>query len=61
ALNSSLDTGNGVLVPTLSTDEYFAELASWFGVENADLTNIFPNLLNFYSPGATPPIGFMQL
>ena len=60
ALDSSLDTGNGVLVPTLSTDEYFAELASWFGVNNSDLTNIFPNLLNFYSPGATPPIGFMQ-
>ena len=60
ALGNSLDVGTGVLIPTLSTDEYFAELASWFGVTNTDLTTIFPNLLNFYSPGATPPIGFMQ-
>ncbi|MEM1321225.1 MAG: DUF1501 domain-containing protein [Bacteroidota bacterium] len=60
ALNSSLDVGNGVLIPTLSTDEYFAELAQWFGVSNTDLQNIFPNILNFYSPSATPPIGFMQ-
>ena len=61
ALNSSLDLGNGVLVPTTSTDEYFAELAQWFGVSNTDLQNIFPNILNFYTPGATPPIGFMQV
>ncbi len=60
ALNSSLDVGNGVLVPTTSTDEYFAELAQWFGVSNSDLQNIFPNLLNFYTPGGTPPLGFMQ-
>ncbi len=59
-LNSALEIGNGVLVPTLSTDEYFAELASWFGVSNGDLSNIFPNLTNFYVPGATPPIGFMK-
>ena len=61
ALNSSLDVGNGVLIPTLSTDEYFAELARWFGVSNADMLDIFPNLLNFYSPSSTLPIGFMNL
>lgn len=61
ALNSSLEIGNGVLIPTLSTDEYFAELAQWFGVSNTDLQMIFPNLLNFYSPSPTPPIGFMQV
>ncbi|MEM9823560.1 MAG: DUF1501 domain-containing protein [Bacteroidota bacterium] len=61
ALNSDLDIGNGVLVPTLSTDEYFAELAQWFGVSNTDLTTIFPNLLNFYTPGSASPIGFMQV
>ncbi|MEM6725825.1 MAG: DUF1501 domain-containing protein, partial [Bacteroidota bacterium] len=60
ALNTNLDVGNGVLIPTLSTDEYFAELAQWFGVSNTDLQTIFPNLLNFYTPSATPPIGFMQ-
>ncbi|MEM9916736.1 MAG: DUF1501 domain-containing protein [Bacteroidota bacterium] len=61
ALNSSLDVGNGVLIPTTSTDEYFAELAQWFGVTNTDLQNIFPNILNFYTPGNNPPIGFMQM
>lgn len=60
ALNNSLDVGNGVLIPTISTDEYFAELAQWFGVSNSDLQNIFPNILNFYTPGSNPPIGFMQ-
>ncbi len=59
ALGSVLDVNNGVLLPTTSTDEYFAELARWFGVSNTDLPDIFPNLRNFYSVGATPPIGFM--
>lgn len=61
ALNTTLDIENGVLIPTTSTDEYFAELAQWFGVSNTDLQNIFPNILNFYSPGTTPPIGFMEV
>ena len=61
ALDSSLEIGNGVLIPTISTDEYFAELAQWFGVSNSDLQNIFPNILNFYTPGNNPPIGFMKV
>ncbi|QTN39830.1 DUF1501 domain-containing protein [Cryomorphaceae bacterium] len=61
AIGSSLDVGNGVLIPTLSTDEYFAELAKWFGVSNSDLLSIFPNLSNFYLPSSTPPIGFMNI
>ena len=60
ALNNGLDVGNGVLIPTLSTDEYFAEIARWFGVSNTDLTSIFPNLDNFYNVGGAPPIGFMK-
>lgn len=61
ALDSELDVGNGVLIPTLSTDEYFAELAQWFGVSDTDLDSIFPNLQNFYVPGSGAPIGFMRL
>ena len=60
ALNSNLDVGNGVLIPTLSTDEYFAELAQWYGVSNTEINNIFPNLTNFYTVGGQPPIGFMN-
>ena len=59
-LNSNLELGGGVLIPTLSSDEYFAELALWFGVAPSDLGLIFPNLGNFYSTsGNSAPIGFM--
>ncbi|MDG2449629.1 MAG: DUF1501 domain-containing protein [Saprospiraceae bacterium] len=60
SLNSSLDVGNGVLIPELSTDEYFAELAQWYGVSNTDINTIFPNLTNFYTPSNQAPIGFMK-
>ncbi|MEM0965367.1 MAG: DUF1501 domain-containing protein [Verrucomicrobiota bacterium] len=58
-LGNSLDTGRGRLIPTLSTDEYFAELAQWFGVSSGQLNDIFPNLNRFYSGGASFPIGFL--
>lgn len=58
-LGNNLDTGRGRLIPTMSTDEYFAELARWFGVSNADLGTVFPNLSRFYSVGPEPPVGFM--
>ncbi|MGY0217672.1 DUF1501 domain-containing protein [Endozoicomonadaceae bacterium StTr2] len=50
ALNSDLDVGDGVLIPTTSTDQVYAELAMWFGVNRNDLTTLFPNLGNFYKP-----------
>jgi len=60
-LGSPLDTGGGRFIPTTSTDEYFAELATWFGASPSDLSYIFPNLSNFWSPGqGTAPIGFMS-
>ena len=31
-IDNPLDTGRGALIPTISCDEYFAELAKWFGV-----------------------------
>lgn len=51
----------GVVVPGMSTDEYFAELALWFGVSPSDLPLVLPNITNFYSPGATAPVGFMNM
>lgn len=61
-LDSSLELGGGVLVPTISTDEYFAELARWFGVSSGELSTIFPNLVNFYDPfSSSLPIGFLNL
>ncbi len=54
-----LDTGRGRLVPTLSTDEYFAELALWFGVSPGMLPDVLPNLHRFVTPGAGAPVGFL--
>ena len=48
-LNSDLELGGGVLIPTTSADEYFAELSLWFGVSPNDLHLVLPNLRNFYS------------
>ncbi len=59
ALKSALDLGIGVLIPKLSTDEYFAELALWLGVSPSDLPLMFPNLGNFYTPGTGAPLGFL--
>jgi len=62
ALGSNLEIGNGVLVPTLSADEYFAELALWYDVPSSGLLDIFPNLGNFYSVNSgANPIGFMNI
>jgi len=61
-LNNSIEVGGGVLIPQLSCDEYFAELAMWFGVNTGDLADIFPNLDHFYDIGSgNPPIGFLNV
>jgi len=53
-----LDTGRGRLIPTTSVDQYFAQLALWFGVPVADLDIIIPNIRRFWVPGSsTPPLG----
>ena len=62
ALNSGLELGGGVYLPTTSCDEYFSELALWLGVSPSNLADIFPNLGNFYSAGSgSLPIGFLNI
>lgn len=39
------DRGNWI--PTTSLDQYAATLGGWFGVPDADLQQVFPNLANF--------------
>ncbi len=57
-----LDTGRGRLVPTLSTDEVFAELALWFGVPASDVPQVLPNVRRFVEPSASrPPVGFLRM
>ena len=61
-IGNSLDVGRGRLIPTMSTDEYFAELALWFGVEKSELSLVLPNIANFYNTANnTPPVGFMNM
>ncbi|MEM0953096.1 MAG: DUF1501 domain-containing protein [Pseudomonadota bacterium] len=60
ALGNPRDTGRGVLLPHISTDEYFAELALWFGIAPSDLDIVLPNVSRFYSPlSGQMPLGFM--
>ena len=58
-LNESLNIDErGRFVPTTSVDEFYAELALWFGASPNDLSYILPNIGNFYSYSpSTPPIG----
>ncbi len=53
-LDSDDDIGNALL-PKLSTEQYGATLARWFGVTDTDLDLVFPNVGNFSSRD----IGFM--
>lgn len=54
-VNGPDDTSTGRWIPRVSVDEYSATLAKWFGVSNADMTSVFPNLGHF----ANPDLGFM--
>ena len=57
-----MDTGRGVFMPTTSTEEYFGELALWFGVAPSDLDRVLPNVRNFYAPGSvSSPLGYMAI
>lgn len=54
-------TNRKLMLPTLSTDEYFAELSKWFGVSSGDLSYVLPNIDNFYNANSGDlPIGFMD-
>lgn len=60
-LDSPLDTGGGRFIPTTSADEYFAELALWFGASSSDLEYILPNIRNFWDPNSgAAPLGFLS-
>ena len=50
ALGSNDDIGRGSLLPTVSTDQFHGTLAKWFGLTDAEVATVLPNLTRF-SPG----------
>ena len=60
-LDGPLDVGRGRLIPTTSVDEYFAELAYWFGISKSQLNLILPHINRFVDlTSGDFPLGFMQ-
>ncbi len=55
--------GQGRLLPSTSVDQYAATLAQWFGVSDAELSGILPNLKHFGAAAGRPDypvnLGFM--
>ncbi|MEO5960359.1 MAG: DUF1501 domain-containing protein [Opitutaceae bacterium] len=54
-LGANDDTGRGRWIPTTSVDEYNATLARWFGVSDANMPVVLPNIGRF----AKKDLGFM--
>jgi uncharacterized protein (DUF1501 family) len=54
-VNGPNDTSTGRWIPTTAIDQYFATLATWFGVDPGNLSTVFPNIGRF----ASPNLGFI--
>ena len=50
AVNGPNDTSTGRWIPTTAIDQYFATIATWFGVDSSNLATVFPNIGRFSSP-----------
>ena len=48
-INGPNDTNTGRWIPTTAIDQYFATLATWFGVDPGNLSTVFPNIGRFAS------------
>ena len=46
-LESDLDIGGGVLIPTTSTDQMYAKILKWYGLKDKSILRILPNFKNF--------------
>ena len=51
--------GQGRLLPGTSVDQYAGTLAKWFGVADAEMSGILPNLSRFGGAGYPANLGFM--
>jgi uncharacterized protein (DUF1501 family) len=55
-VNQANDLGAGRLIPSTSVEQYAGTLASWFGLSDGQIREVFPNFGNF---GTSPYLGFM--
>jgi uncharacterized protein (DUF1501 family) len=51
ALGSSNDVGEGRMLPTHASEEYFAPLVKWFGLSGNQINELFPYLSRFNQNG----------
>ncbi len=58
-VNGPDDTSTGRWIPTTATDQYLAKLALWFGVDQANINTVFPNLGRFSSINSNPILDFI--
>jgi uncharacterized protein (DUF1501 family) len=55
ALGHAEDVGSGSLLPAISVDQYGGTLARWFGLNDSQIADVFPNIANFTNRN----LGFM--
>lgn len=59
-LGGDQDTGrNGRIIPTISIDQQLSTITKWFGVNDALVETLFPNIVNFDNTTFGRDIGFM--
>ena len=54
------DVGRGRILPTTSVDAYMAELASWYGVPQSEISTVIPNINNFNFSNTASPLGILN-
>jgi len=54
AAGSSLDLGRGRLIPEYPWESMLVPIAEWMGVEQGEMTQVFPNLGNFEASSIIP-------
>lgn len=53
------DIGQGRLIPTMGVDQYAATLAKWFGVPDARMAEVVPNIGNYLGSALGTDVGFL--